>query len=308
MDSAQHMKQTDQVMDQVMDQIDEIVLRHSQRGMTVLREHQENRLCEEAAREILSWEKGTVLLATGFYVAGYAETDGPAGTMVVAKALQALGYHPVILTDSFCRGFFEPEGIDAEYLPMRAEDADCLAVIKRYQPVGMISIERCGKNVQGDYANMRGISIADNTAPVDRIFELAGPDAPEEGLRIPTIGVGDGGNEIGMGKLKDVITGELSLVPCRVAADILVTASVSNWGAYGIAAALQLLTKKAVFSELDGKRASQKVEEFIAATVAMGSVDGVTHERVAHVDGYGSEVETEILDALVDAVENKGFR
>lgn len=282
-------------------EIDEIVLRHSQRGMTVLRTHQEEKLCETAAKMILSWEKGTVLVATGFYVAGYAETDGPAGTMVMARALLALGYHPIVLTDSFCKGFFEPEGIDVEYLPMQASDEDCLAVAEKYRPVGMISIERCGKNIQDDYANMRGISIAENTAPVDRLFELTGPDAAEGVCRIPSIGVGDGGNEIGMGNLSDIITKELALVPCRVKTDLLVTASVSNWGAYGIAAALQLLTGREVYSVIDGKPVDKKTEEFIAMTVEVGSVDGVTHERVAHVDGYEAGIEMEILADLAKA-------
>lgn len=282
-------------------EIDEIVLRHSQRGMTVLRTHQEEKLCETAAKMILSWEKGTVLVATGFYVAGYAETDGPAGTMVMARALLALGYHPVVLTDSFCKGFFEPEGIDVEYLPMQASDEDCLAVAEKYRPVGMISIERCGKNIQDDYANMRGISIAENTAPVDRLFELTGPDAAEGVCRIPSIGVGDGGNEIGMGNLSDIITKELALVPCRVKTDLLVTASVSNWGAYGIAAALQLLTGREVYSVIDGEPVDKKTEEFIAMTVEVGSVDGVTHERVAHVDGYEAGTEMEILADLAKA-------
>lgn len=283
-------------------EIDEIVLRHSQRGMTVLRTHQEEKLCETAAKMILSWEKGTVLVATGFYVAGYAETDGPAGTMVMARALLALGYHPVVLTDSFCKGFFEPEGIDVEYLPMQASDEECLAVAEKYRPVGMISIERCGKNIQDDYANMRGISIAENTAPVDRLFELTGPDAAEGVCRIPSIGVGDGGNEIGMGNLSDIITKELALVPCRVKTDLLVTASVSNWGAYGIAAALQLLTGREVYSVIDGEPVDKKTEEFIAMTVEVGSVDGVTHERVAHVDGYEAGTEMEILADLAKAV------
>lgn len=282
--------------------IDEIILRHSQRGMHILREHQEKNLCEKAAGEILSWEKGTVLLATGFYVAGYAETDGPAGTMVMAKVLQELGYHPVIVTDSFCKGFFEPEEIKTEYLPLDAGEEDCIAVLKKYQPVGMISIERCGRNTQDDYANMRGISIREHTAPVDHLFELAGPESTHKELRVPTIGVGDGGNEIGMGNLAEVIDKELSLVPCCVTTDLLVTASVSNWGAYGMAAALQKCSGKPVYTTIDGKPVEEKVAEFIQKTVETGSVDGVTHERVAHVDGYAGEVETEILTALAEAV------
>ncbi len=288
---------------QILEEIDEIVLRHTQRGMHILRKHQKPELCKAAAREILSWEKGNVLLATGFYVAGYAETDGPAGTMAVAKALQALGYHPVIVTDSFCKGFFEPENIETEYLPMDADDEACLAVLKKYRPVGMISIERCGKNTENDYANMRGVSIREHTAPVDRIFELAGPDAPEGAVRVPTIGVGDGGNEIGMGNLADVIQKELSLVPCRVRTDILVTASVSNWGAYGIAAALEECSGQKVYTEIDKEPADRKVMEFIQKTVEIGSVDGVTHERIAHVDGYADGEEEEILKALEEAVK-----
>lgn len=287
----------------IMEEIDEIVLRHTQRGMHILREHQKPELCKTAAEEILSWKKGTVLLATGFYVAGYAETDGPAGTMVMAKALQALGYHPVIVTDSFCRDFFEPEDIETEYLPMDADDEICLSVLKKYQPVGMISIERCGKNTEEDYANMRGISIREHTAPVDRIFELAGPNAPDGTIRVPTIGVGDGGNEIGMGNLADVIQKELSLVPCRVRTDILVTASVSNWGAYGIAATLEACTGKKVYTQIDGEPVYCKVMDFIQKTVQTGSVDGVTHERIAHVDGYANGEEEEILKALAEAVE-----
>lgn len=292
----------------MIEEIDDIVLRHTQRGMHILREHQKPKLCETAAKEILSWKKGNVLLATGFYVAGYAETDGPAGTMVVAKALQALGYHPVIVTDSFCRGFFEPESIDTEYLPMDADDEACLAVIRKYRQVGMISIERCGKNIENDYANMRGISIRENTAPVDRIFELAGPDAPEGTVRIPTIGVGDGGNEIGMGNLADVITKDLALVPCRVRTDILVTASVSNWGAYGIAAALEKCTGKKVYTKIDGEPVDRKTMAFIEKTVEIGSVDGVTHERIAHVDGYSHGEEAEILTALAEAVGSSSQR
>ena len=38
-------------------------------------------------------------------------------------------------------------------------------------------------------------------------------------------------------------------------------------------------------------------------TVDVGSVDGVTHQRVAHVDGYEAGVETEILTALAKAAE-----
>ena len=92
--------------------IEDVVLRYSKRGMNILKNHMREDYCREAASQILELEKGTILLTTGFYVAGHAETDGPLGTLVMADALQKLGYHPVIVTDEFCRGFFENEDVE----------------------------------------------------------------------------------------------------------------------------------------------------------------------------------------------------
>ena len=267
------------------EKIEDIVLRYSKRGMTILREYMTEDYCAESAKDILSWEKGTVFLTTGFYVAGFAETDGPVGTVMLAKALKTLGYHPVIVTDHFCKGFFEPEGIDVVYMDLKADETYCQTLIDNYQPVGMISIERCGKNTGGDYANMRGVSIADNTAPADLLFELARES-------IPTIGVGDGGNEIGMGNVADIITEKLSLVPCKVCVDRLVIATVSNWGAYAITAYLQKFTGVKVFPDF------QWVHDYISMTVDLGSVDGVLKEHIIGVDGFDMQIEKEIVDAL----------
>lgn len=267
--------------------IEDIILRHSQRGMQVLRPYLPADFAKKAAEQILSWEKSTVLLTTGFYVAGFAETDGPSGIYVLATALRTLGYRPVIVTDSFCRGFFEPYDFEVVYVPMDADDTYFDKLLAKYKPVGMISSERCGINAENDYANMRGISIKEHTAPIDKLFAMHGS--------IPTIGVGDGGNEIGMGNLRDVITEKLSLVPCVVTVDTLVIASVSNWGAYGIAAYLQKLSGRKIFLTSD------EVEDFLGKTVEIGSVDGITHERVTHVDGFDGTVHREILDALMAA-------
>lgn len=269
--------------------IEEIILRHSQRGMTELRKYVSDDYCHTAAKKILSWENGNIILTTGFYVAGFAETDGPSGTMVMALVLKALGYNPIILTDDFCKGFFEPNVFDIVYMPFDADDGYCTDFLKKYAPVGMISIERCGINVKNDYANMREISIKEHTAPCDRVFELALGS-------IPTVGVGDGGNEIGMGNMADIITQKLSLTPARVKVDDLVIASVSNWGAYGMAACIEEITCKKLFPSY------QTIYDFICRTVELGSVDGVTHERVAHVDGYDASVEKEIIEALISDI------
>ena len=266
--------------------IEDVVLRHSKRGMTVLRSYMSWDYCRLAARRILELEKGTILLTTGFYVAGHAETDGPLGTVVLAKALEKQGFYPVIITDEFCRGFFEAADLEVCYVDVEDGAEKYEALLEKFAPTALISIERCGRNVKNDYANMRGVSIKEYTARTDWLFI----QARKQG--IPTFGVGDGGNEIGMGNLKEVISGKLELVPCKVKVDTLVIATVSNWGAYAIAAYIQKMTGTKVlpgFSE---------IKEYLSLIVNMGSVDGVTKEQTLSVDGFSLDVEKEILDGL----------
>ena len=265
--------------------IEDIILKYSRRGMPVLRELLPENYCLNAAEKILSWKRGTVLLTTGFYVAGYAETDGPLGTMALAGALRKLGFFPVIVTDRYCEGYFEAEDIAVEYMDLDADDAAADAILEKYQPVGLISVERCGRDLNGIYANMRHVDISAGTAPCDALFLKALGT-------IPTIGVGDGGNEIGMGNVAEAVRTRLGLVPAEVKADILVIATVSNWGAYGIVAALEQLTRLPLLLSFS------KAERFLRRTVSMGSVDGISHEHVVRVDGFGMETEKEILDGL----------
>lgn len=272
-----------------LEKIEDIVLRHSRRSMDVLREYMPRDFCHDAAKEILSWDRGTILLTTGFYVAGFAETDGPAGTMVLAKALETLGYHPVIVTDQFCQGYFECRNLQVEYMPLTEGMEFCKKVLEKYRPVGLISIERCGKNLVDDYANMRGISIGDNTASVDLLFDMTHG-------KIPSIGIGDGGNEIGMGNVAGVITEKLSLMPCRTVVDYLVIACVSNWGAYAVTACLEKMTGIQLLMSFG------EIYDYIKETVKLGSVDGVTHQNRATVDGYEIEVEEEIINSLHAAI------
>lgn len=269
--------------------IEDIVLHHSGRGMDILRGYKRDRYAESAARTILSWEKGTVFLTTGFYVAGFAETDGPVGTVFLAKALKKLGFRPVILTDDYCKGFFDGEGVEVIYMPFDAGLDWCMETLGSFTPVGLISIERCGENTERDYANMRGVSITEKTAAADLFFRIA------LGI-VPTIGVGDGGNEIGMGNVAEIIEEKLSLKPCVVTVDNLVIATVSNWGAYAIIAYLEKLSGQKVFMTFEDARA------FIKKTVDLGSVDGVLKEQIVSVDGFGMETEKEIIDSLGAAI------
>lgn len=261
--------------------IEDILLKHSARNIEKLRPHLPADYCRRAAAALLGLERGNVLIATGFYVAGFAETDGPPGAFFLARALHMLGFQCTIVTDAFCRGFFD--GMGVEYMDIAANAYDCAALLDKYEPKALISIERCGINSHGDYANMRGVSIAEHTARLDPLFD--------EGRRrgIPTFGIGDGGNEIGMGNFRGVIERELALLPCVTEVDYPIIATVSNWGGYGLCACLQELSGKAVMPHYD------EIRDYLEKIVALGSVDGVTKRHTPTVDGFSAEVEREIV-------------
>ena len=269
---------------------EEVTLRYSKRGMTLLKEYLQKDYCKRAAEKLIQAPKGNVLITTGFYVAGYAETDGPIGTLAVAKALEGLGYHGIVITDKYCEGFFELKNISVEYVAIDADQSVYEEILEKYRPVYMISIERCGHNLENEYANMRGDSITGQAACIDTLFELAAEK------KIPTIGVGDGGNEIGMGNVRQVILEKLELNPCVVTVDDLIIATTSNWGAYALAAYMAKLSGRPVFITYE------EIEEYMAQIVALGCVDGVTKQKKMGTDGFSMEIEKEIITSLKEAI------
>ena len=64
------------------------------------------------------------------------------------------------------------------------------------KPSVLIAIERCGFTSDKKYRNMHGNDISEYNARVDYLFS---DDTP-------SVGIGDGGNEIGMGNLEQEIT------------------------------------------------------------------------------------------------------
>ena len=97
--------------------------------------------------------------------------------------------------------------------------------LDQLKPDLLISIERCGRNRNDAYLNMRSVDISDQTARIDYLFETD----------VPSVGIGDGGNEIGMGNLAQVIPTfpNLPHLPATTWVDRLIVASVSNWAATG---------------------------------------------------------------------------
>ena len=109
------------------------------------------------------------------------------------------------------------------------------------------------------------------------------------------IGVGDGGNEIGMGNVRARLAREgrlMARTASVVPVDHLVVAGVSNWGAYGIVAALGRLTGQPLLHT--------PVEEsrLIDACVKAGAVDGLTRRREPTVDALPLDIHAAVVALL----------
>jgi hypothetical protein len=235
-----------------------------------------------------------VLIVTGFTVEpDMPETDGPPGAAVLGRALRRLGARVRYVTDTTNVPLVEAalktldEPSDVVVFPGGIDGARRLLATEK--PTHLVAIERPGRNRDGDYLNMRGVSVAAWNPPIDELFVCSGTRKPV------TVGIGDGGNEIGMGSARVKIA-KLDALRARIATvirvDHLVVAGVSNWGGYGVAAALGRLTGQDLLHTPELER------RLIAACVAAGACDGVTRRREPTVDSLGADTHAAVVDLL----------
>lgn len=257
-----------------------------------------------------------VLIATGFTVApGMPETDGPPGAAVLGRALRRLGARVRYVTDPVAAPLLEAASktLDepADILTYPDDPDAARLVLARERPTHLVAVERPGRTRAGGYLSARGESVAAWNLPLDELFVCngcreAGSNRgwPERSARrhrtagpprAVTIGVGDGGNEVGMGNVRARLIRQGGL-PARIASDVrvdhLVVAGVSNWGAYGIVAALGRLTGRALLHTPALER------RLVEACVEAGGVDGVTRRRAPTVDGLPLEAHAAVVELL----------
>jgi hypothetical protein len=255
---------------------------------------------------------GNVIISSGFTIvsAGRCETDGPIGSVVVGRFINDLGGQPVFLTDSHNLSIFEATCKKADLgsykclgFPIKEELAqvETERVFDEFSPAALIAIERAGWNGKSIYHNMHGQDISSRTAKIDYLFD-------EARLRKTlTIGIGDGGNEIGMGNVLETVRqfvpfGSQCQCPCRggIAAvtkvDHLIVSSVSNWGAYGLAAI------SASLANLPFRHTPDDERRLIKIMIEAGAVDGVTGKPLASVDGMDAEKNAGVVKKIREAM------
>lgn len=270
-----------------------------------------------------------VLLLTGFIVPPWfrPEHDGPAGAITLARALDlGLDATPIIVAETAVNqrmkalgkacGFEVTDYDEAKRYPRRIalEDLsldDDIAkrkaknLLDATNPSVIIAIEKASPNEKGVYHSGVGYDITAIQGKVSYLIE----EAKKRGIF--TIGIGDGGNEVGMGCIKETVkkvlrTGSKCGCPCGagthsdIATDLLIVAMVSNWGAYALEALLAIAIGKS--EVMHDKALEDKVFE---AAASAGFIDPIGGFGMAHSDRIDKSIHLAIVDILNYIVKSK---
>jgi D-glutamate cyclase len=293
---------------ELVDRIEQVIHLDVRRNITALFDATKGALWG-AASALATARPARVGLITGFYVPlgspPAAETDGPVGTALLAKGLEAVGMPCRLATDTLCHdacaAALAAAGCSRVSLDIVGPGSPLGRLIETWREAAVthaISIERCGRSADGPPRNMRGEDIGSYTAPLDDLFS-AGP--------WETIAVGDGGNEIGMGALSCSLIGQHvahgEVIACVTPAQYLIVAGVSNWGAYALLGALAALRedwRASLLACLD----EEVDRSVLEATIAQGpAVDGVSRLPTPTVDNLEIAVHHRILRRIRTLVE-----
>jgi hypothetical protein len=193
----------------------------------------------------------------------------------------------------------QPQAAGCAVLPFPADDDEAQSVAPALfdgtRPTAVVSIELPGKNGDGRYHTAKGREI-DGAFVVnaDTLF------AEARSRGIAAIGIGDNGNEVGMGAIRDAVLA-LSPVAERFAAatsaDVLIAATNSNWGAYALAACIALVKgDRSLLPNLD-------VVRIIEVCAEAGAIDGISSRPEPRVDGTPAEMNAWILALMQTVVE-----
>ncbi len=234
-----------------------------------------------AAEQILK-TTGTVFLLTGFYVlrAQTLETDGITGTWVLCQILKSLGYNVIIPADSNVFNMFQSVFPDELLIPFPITDTltarqTASGFLKKHQPDVIISVERPGPLPDGSFRNYNGDNISDFCSRMDYFWT-------DNCLKIA---IGDGGNELGMGILHDVVSDKT--LSCPIPADITLMGSTSDFSAWCLAATLETLAGQSVMPP------QNDVRHLLNRLPKYGFVDGFSAKPAATVDGFSQQQMTD---------------
>ena len=260
--------------------IEAIIGRKVKRDISRMTEWAKGNLAR-AAEAIMNTPNAHVGIVTGFYIQHAEppspETDGLGGMAHLAAGLANAGIPVTVITDAPCAKAVWAV-VDALPAPVNLEvvstTESSVLRLREYLEAGdrpvthLIAIERVSPGSDGRPHREHGWDMSRETAPLHLLFS-----APAAKRRWYTIGIGDGGNEIGMGSLpKEIIESGIpngEVIAATTPVDSLIVAGVSNWGAYGLLAAMAC-TKPALRGALLRYFNRDMDHRFLSAAVETG--------------------------------------
>ncbi|MCG5472071.1 DUF4392 domain-containing protein [Micromonospora sp. LAH09] len=294
-------------IEQTIAELERVAAREVGRGSEALAEPAAGGLLA-AARSLATAGAPDAAVFTGFFIPGAeppaAETDGPLGAVQIAAALRLLGGRCRLVTDEPCAPVLQAAvaaaapGLPVDVAPLRGYEEWAAARLPEYgRLTHLIACERVGPGVDGRPRNMRGEDIGAHTAPLDRLYTSGSAYR---------IGIGDGGNELGMGLLPADLVGRVvasgERIRCVVGADALLVGGTSNWAAAALVGALSLLSP-----DVPSLRALLEPAwsyDLLTAIVRAGAVDGVRRRPTVSVDGLDWPAYAEPLTLIAELVRN----
>jgi D-glutamate cyclase len=254
------------------------------------------------------------------------ENDGPVGAAVLARALyRGIGATPIYVVEEH---HVDPVVASSEAAGVRVVDyavakekhlgaalltapteesrvADWAAsIFETYKPAAVIAIERLGPNEKGIIHGATGIAGWKPMVDVSPVI------AEAERRGIFTVGVGDHGNELGFGRIHSAVkkihpAGGKCRCPCGagmatvIKTDVLVTATMSNWGCYGIEAMLAFLLKQPNLVHTP-----EMERRIIYACLDADGLEALFCTRLFIVDGADGESSVSVVQMLGDLVHS----
>lgn len=256
----------------------------------------------------------------------YGENDGPIGAAALARALHwGIGATPIYVVEEHHAG---PLTACSEVAGVRVVDYDAAkrcglggtlvtaptdpsrvadwaaSLVDTYRPAAVISVERLGPNEKGIVHGATGLAGVGGAIDISPVVT----EAARRGVF--SVGIGDHGNEIGFGRIHAAVkeihpAGGKCQCPCGagmatvVKTDVLVTATMSNWGAFGVEAMLAFLLNQP--SLVQTPELARRVHY---ACLDAGGLEAQHCTRLFRVDGCDGETSISVVQMLGDLVRS----
>lgn len=296
------------------------------------REYTKEPLTINSAKKLIGTlkEGDLVYIMTGFVLLPFkkAEMDGIVSSLLLARALvKGFNVKPVIICPednikavenlAYVVGLHFHDNIeDLKQYPLslagitftknvKQAEKQADELIAKGLPGAVISIECPGANSVGVYHNAVGLNVTDLEAKQDILFTKL------QHKGVLNIAIGDLGNELGMGTLKEHLEkyvpyaakdgcscGCKGGILASVKADNIITATVSDWGCYGLIAALAYLKK-----DLNIMHTKEMQKDAMITASRSGMID-MYGDLIPAIDGFGVSMNSSIVNLMRECVES----